>query len=51
MGSDNNTVEELLNYLIQRMIEISQKLLQTSDPEVCIIHAIVLYAVHYSYAH
>lgn len=38
MSRDNNTVEELLSYLIGRMIEISQKLLQTSDAQVCYHH-------------
>ena len=46
MSSDNNTVPELLSYLIQRINEISQKLLQTSNTEVCYHHAaIVLYLV------
>ncbi|CAB3982970.1 serine- kinase ATM [Paramuricea clavata] len=33
LSGDNNTVAELLSYLVQRMIEISQKLLETSDTE------------------
>ncbi len=35
-------MEDLLSYLIQRMIEISQKLLETSDAEVC-YHDLIIY--------